>query len=252
MHLTEITMKSATPFWFGALLVASTGLLYCGGDDTSTPGTGTGDTSGSGGSGSNATTGTTGITVGTTATTGGGPVTTATTTTGGSGGNPTGGAGGAATTGGGGGTGGRGGGGVGGSKAGGGGTGGAGGAGPVIDAGACPNNRPMNGGNCATATQVCSYPTGDCTCEEGGGMLRDGGPRNGWMCVNIVPDGGGRGGGGDAPAGCPNNPPNNGNICPNNAGDVCPYTFRGGALTCSCAPGRGGVDRWDCVLGDGG
>jgi hypothetical protein len=244
-------MKRATPFWFGALLVASTGLLYCGGDDTSNPGTptgtGTGNSGGSGGSGSN-TTGNgnnTGITVGTTATTGGPVTSAATTTTGGSGGNAAGGAGGAAA----GGSGGTGGGGVGGGKAGGGGATGGGGAGPVIDAGACPGTRPNNGGVCATATQVCSYPTANCTCDPMGGMTRDGGTRNGWACVNIPFDGGGRGGG-DAAAGCPANPPNNGNLCPNNAGDVCPYQTRGGALTCTCAPRGGGADRWGCVLGD--
>jgi hypothetical protein len=239
MHLTEIKMKTATPFWYGALLVASTGLLYCGGSSTdSTPpggSGGSGNTTGAGGgsSGSNTTTGpTSGPTTS-------GPATTGMMTSGG--GNPTGGAGAPMTTGGAG---------MGGSGNGGrGGTGG----GVATDAGACPQQMPNNGNNCTSSGEVCDYTGFACTCSPAG-MTRDGGMRDAWMCVRVRPDGGaagaGMGGGTGTDAGvCPRLPPNNGGRCMA-SGEVCPYGFE----TCTCEMGAGMVDRWNCAFGgrDGG
>jgi hypothetical protein len=247
MHLTEIKMKTATPFWYGALLVASTGLLYCGGSSTdSTPpggNGGSGNTTGAGGgsSGSNATTGPTS-----------GPTTSGPTTTGmmtSGGGNPTGGAGAPMTT-------------TGGAGMGGSGNGGRGGmgGGTAVDAGACPRLMPNNGGNCASSGEVCDYTGFACTCGPAG-MTRDGGTRDGWTCVRVRPDGGaaggGMGGGTGTDAGvCPRLAPNNGSRC-TAAGEVCPYTIE----TCTCEMAGGGMGtRWACAFnrrdagarGDGG
>ena len=156
-------MRIATPFGFGALLIASTGLLYCGSDDTnSIPGNGTSTTVAGAGGGRPGTTsgGTTtgGTTTGNPATTTGNPATTtggpATTTGGGVGG-----AGGAA---------GAGGGGFGGRPARD--AGGMGGA--TTDAAAgCPTNPPANGSACTNVNMLCTYPGLTCFCvaARGGG-----------------------------------------------------------------------------------
>jgi hypothetical protein len=139
--------------------------------------------------------------------------------------------------------------GTGGAGGGGPGTGGAGGRGP-IDAGACPRNQPNNGTACASMGEVCDYPGFACTCAPAG-MTRDGGTRDGWMCVRVRPDAGGMGGGAVDASACPRVAPGNGTICPS-LGEVCPYARE--TCTCEMPMGGGMRDRWACRLNgrDGG
>jgi hypothetical protein len=211
-------MKSMTPTWFGALLMASAGLVYCGGSDsplTTPSGSGGATSGGSGGrttvsgvTGTGTTTsGTTGVGGGTGVTTG--TTTAATTTTGGTGGAATGGAGGNGTAG---------------NP-----TGGTGGA--VVDAGLCPAMQPMFGTACTNSGEVCNYPGAACTCTAGIG--RDGGPRLVWNCAGGGFDGGF----------CPQAPPNTGMFCMG-VGNVCVYPME----TCTCqAGGMMMGNRWNCL-----
>ena len=207
-------MKNTTPTWFGVMLIASAGLVYCGGEDSplTTP-------SGSGGGGTRSTTsGPTTVTGGTATTTagtgaGGGAATTVATTT-------------ATTTT----TGGTGAGGAGGVGAGSGGTGGAatgGAGGGVVDV--CPAAQPAPFAACTSDGQVCDYPGFACTCMNG--MGRDGGMRLAWNCMRAGFDGGM----------CPANPPVTGGFCMN-AGNVCVYPNE----TCTCQAGAMGA-RWNCI-----
>jgi hypothetical protein len=93
--------------------------------------------------------------------------------------------------------------------------------------------------------EVCDYPGFACTCAPNG-MTRDGGTRDGWMCVRVRPDAGG--GVVDANA-CPRVAPGNGTLCPT-AGEVCPYARE--TCTCTMVMGGGMRDRWVCRAGDGG
>jgi hypothetical protein len=197
-------MKRPNSFWFGALLVGSTGLVYCGGatTDSTPPGGSAGSGITSSGAGGGRATGS--------VTTGAAGAPTTTTGTGGPGG------------------------------AGGVGTGG----GRPADAGACPRQMPNNGGNCAPAGDVCDYTGFACTCAPVG-MTRDGGTRDGWMCVRVRPDAGAPGGGNGADASaCPRNAPANASRC-TAVGEVCPYAIE----TCTCEMAGGGMgDRWACAI----
>jgi hypothetical protein len=241
-------MKMATRYWFGALALASSGLVYCGGDDSSTDlnNTTTGgagrSTSSSGsvgaggvliGSGSSTTTSATGTTGASTTTTGGqGGASTS-----GTGGSGVGGAG-TTTTGGTAGSGGAMGGraGAGGASGGAaGGVAGAGGVGGPVDAGICPAMQPPNGGLCTSAGEVCDYGGVSCTCGPGF-MARDGGARDVWNCVRAPTDAGA----------CPVNPPNNGGFC-QVVGQMCDYPTE--VCTCQAGGGFGNFSAWVCQRG---
>jgi hypothetical protein len=186
-------MKNVTPQLFTALLLASAGLLYCGGDDSNS-----GSGAGGGSTGTNAGTGgaTSGPGTGSSSSSSSSASTTSSTTT-----NPTTGGGGTAGSGGAGGAGGgmggrmgRDGGGVGGA----GGRmgrdgGGMGGGGAPGDAGGCPA-FPNNGGRCATVGEVCPYAGGiTCTCEMGNNGDRftcTGGGRDGGFMFDANRGGG--------------------------------------------------------------
>jgi hypothetical protein len=205
-------MKNTTPTWFGVMLMASAGLVYCGGEDSplTTP-------SGSGGGGTRSTTsgpttvtGVTGTTTAGTTGAGGGATTTVATTT--------------ATT-----TTGAGAGGAGGVGTGGSGTAGNGAGGAVVDAGVCPAAQPAQFAVCTSDGQVCDYPGFACTCMNGIG--RDGGMRLAWNCMRVGFDGGM----------CPLTPPVTGQFCMN-VGNVCVYP----AETCTCQAGGMG-SRWNCL-----
>jgi hypothetical protein len=211
-------MKSMTPTWFGALLMATAGLVYCGGSDSplTTPSGSGGATSGGSG-GRTAVTGVTGAGTTTSGTTGAGGgtgtttsvttgTTTAATTTGGAGGAATGGAGGNPT----------------------GGTGGA-----IVDAGLCPAMQPMQFAVCTSSGEVCNYPGFACTCTAGMGR-GDAGQRLGWNCMRV--------GGFDAGL-CPQVAPVTGMFCMG-VGNVCVYPTE----TCTCqAGGMMMGNRWNCL-----
>jgi hypothetical protein len=128
-------MKIAIPYWFGALLCTSIGLVYCGGDDSTT-----GTTGGTGGSSTTTTTLTTA--------TGGAGTTTTTTNTTATGGAGTGGTGGTGGT-----------------------TGGSAG----TTSTGCPTTQPAADSMCTTLMLSCPYGNTTCRCAGGGMRMDAGG-----------------------------------------------------------------------------
>jgi len=114
-------------------------------------------------------------------------------------------------------------------------------AGASVDAGNCPGMQPNNGAACANVGDVCDYAGVPCTCMQLF-MGRDGGGRDGWICMGAPVDAADLDG-----STCPVAPPANGTAC-TTVGDVCSYIFE----TCTCQMGGGGGGgmrvRWACTF----